>query len=309
MEKTIKDILKGSTLYFYHLAHPEDEFIQEIMKRIAPKNVDISYICYKRIVKEGRIDIIRDIIQDMSELDLESVARIAVKEKDKELVELLYKNNLDTDFHVYNKAEDIFLVYVYKKGGLEFIKFMGETGFCLDEPWLFSAAFDKKDTDTLNYLLEITTKPLDKLFKTVLKGEFDILFLIEFFSDKIYIMDYKNDILTSCKTVDDVKSFIELMNITIDSNGVLKDALSKLNIALTEFYLQYGLQVDSKVLDFVLFDRPRYSRSIIDLLLKYDVDFSLINDKYKVDNEFIANLENHGLNTDIMLPRIFRQEN
>lgn len=305
--ESIKSAVKGSTLYFYHLSHPEDEFIQKMMNMSTDKD-DVSHMCYKSIVKNGRIDIIRDIMADMSGTDLQRLARIAVKEKNKEIVELLYKNNLDADFYVLNRDDDRFLVYTYKKGGLEFIKFMGETGFCLDEPLLFSYAFQEKDTDTLNYLLEITTKQLDKLFRTVLANDFDVSFLIEFFSDKIDIIKHKYDILASCASVDDVKSFMELTGITIDSNEPLRFACRRQDRELVEFYLQYGLQVDNETLEFVLFNRYRHSRPIIDLLLKYNVDFSMLNNDYKMDYELIANLENHGLNKDIMLPDIFRLE-
>ena len=306
MEKTIKDILKGTTLYFYHLAHQEDEFIQEIMKRKAPEGIDVEYMCYKSIVKRGRVDIIHDLIQDMPQHELRIVARIAVKENNREIIELLYKNNLNMDFYIYNKQEDMFLVYVYKKGGFELIKFMGDTGFRVDDPWLFRYVFEKKDIDTLNYFLEITTEPLVKLCETVLKGHFDMLFLVDFFSDKIDMIKYKDEILSSCGSVDSAKSFIELMNITIDSNKPLKAACYNGQLKLVEFYLQYGPPIDIEVLKYIFFSRRYvFSKSIINLLLKYDVDLSPLNDVYEIDHEFIDSLENHGLNKDTLLEHIF----
>ena len=314
MRKNIKTALKASTIYSYHLTHPEDEFIQGVMEKMIPGNADAGSICYKSIIKNNRIDIIRGIIADMAEFELESLATAAVKENNKEVIELLYKNKLNPNFEVYNNNCDHFLVYAYKKGGFEIIKFMGDTGFCLNEAELFSYVLQKNDTDTLNYLIEIVPRSLDDIFEDILCSSFDIKSLVDFFIDKIDIIKHKDTILRYLSrrhSVDDVKLFINLTGITIDSNQPLMLACSRGNLILIEFYLQYGLQVDSEILKIALLsnDRNDNSRAVLDLLLKYDVDFSILNNDHEIDYEFVANLENHGLNRDIMLRPIFRRKN
>lgn len=310
MEKPIRDLVKGSSIYFYHLAHPEDVFMQELMDSLVSKHVEfIFYVCYHRIIENDRFDIIRDINEHMSENELESLAIIAVQLGNKEIMELIFKNELNIYFYVFNDSEDIFLVYAYRKRGLEIIKLMGDTGFCLNEPDLFSFVFEPKDIDTLTYLIDITEKSFDELLTDILPYNFDMQFLIDFFVDKINIVNHKNDILLSCRYADDVKLFIESTGITIDSNEPLKRACQAQNIELIEFYLQYGLQVDAETLKLVLLSDYRCSRPVIDILLKYNVDLSLVNSDYKMDYNFIANLENHGLNKYIMLPYYFHQKN
>lgn len=311
----IKDAVKGSAIYFYYLTHPEDGIIKEIMNReFELYEYQAHDMCYQDIIQNNRMDIIYDIISNMSRLELQAVARVAIDENSRELIELLYQNNLNPWFYIACHSE--LFTYAYNKQGLEIIKVMKDVGFCVDSQTLFENFIRKGDIEAANYFIEVSTKPIDTLFKSALgHARKNIKFIVELFIDKIDIMSHGTLILKECRntSVEDIKSFLDY-GITIDSNEPLKFACLTKNLELVEFYLQYGLQVDSYILSLALLgddEEGAYAnKDLAKLFLKYNVDFSILTDDSIIDHAFLANLENNGLNKDILLPSIcILQEN
>ena len=313
MVTCIKDLTKGSAIYFYYLTHPEDEFIREVMNGTIPEYIyeyQAHNACYRDIIKNQRMDIIHDIISNMSRVELEAVAKIAIEENNRELIELLYQNNFKANFYVHGYSDSH--TFAYEKHGLEIIKFMKDVGFCLNDKHqnLFSHVISKNDKEAANYLIETSTKPIDEFFQNVLYCfAMNIKLLIELFMDKMDIMSHKISILNTCcgESVENIKSFLEY-GVTIDSNEPLRFACLRTNLKLVEFYLQYGLQVDSDILYTALLGDDDIGRGaskpLVNLFLKYNIDFSIVTDDCIIDHAFLATLENSGLNKDILLPAI-----
>lgn len=317
----VKDTLKGSAIYYYHILHPEDEFVEALMNQ-SSSSIPILVRgrslfrhthchCYLSILKNNRIDIIYDIILHMDKNEMQPLAITAIDEHNNEILELLYKHEFDITTW---GNEDItsLLRYAYGKHGFEIIKSISKIGFSFNYVYIFSDFFMNNDQEALDYAIETltTTKSLDELLGHVFYSDSDTKLLIEYFIDKkIDVMKYKNQIFNriSGSTVDYVRSILDL-GITIDSNEPLRYASYKKNFELMEFYLEYGLQVDKNMLEDALFeDDDDYvdssCKSLVDLFLEYNVDFSILN--YNINYEFLAKLENHGLNRDMLLPGIF----
>lgn len=304
----IKDVIKGSAIYYYYLMHPEDEFINKLMNQSI--SVDASLVkgdkkkyilsmsrchCFCNIIKNDRIDIIYDVIPNMRRRELQALARAAVEDNNKEILELLYKNQLATHFYVrQDNTIDLFLTFAYKKHGLEMIKCMNDIGFdvCNDMS-IIDHMFSKNDNDAINYIVDNTNSSIDEIFLYCIHNcnYSNTKSIVEFFMEKIDVTKYKNDIFEtfSGSPVDDVKWFLEYG--TIDSNSPLMSACSNKNIELIEFYLQYGLHVDREILDVACRSK---SKEVMNLFLKYDVDFSLLKHTKNVDYEFVRSLERNG---------------
>ena len=303
----IKNEVKGSAIYYYHLLHPEDEFINNMMNQSI--SVDASLVrgdsnkrkyilsitrchCYRNIIKNNRIDIVNDVIQNMRRREMESLARATIEENNKEVLELLYKNNLDTHFYVRqdNKAE-LFHIFAYEKRGSEIIKCMKDIGFDIcHNITLINYVFSKNDKNTINYIVD-NTETVEQLFlDCILRCAYNnTKFIVEYFMEKIDVCKYKENIFAAFggSSVDDVKWFLQYA--TFDSNSLLLSACECRNIELIEFYLQYGLQVDGEILGKTF----GISKQIMNLFIKYDVDFSLL--KFTdVDYDFVRSLERNG---------------
>lgn len=318
MKKSIKNVIKGSEIFIYHLTHPEDEFLAELMNRqinhcvsksIIEHEADAFSICYTNLIKSGKMSIIEEIVPNMEDSELEALAKIAIDENNIELFELLCKSGLTIYMNLPTKYGRNVLSYAYKKQGIEFIKYINSLDLIPEEVY-FCYLFNDNDRDALNHLIE-NTESIDELFCNTIccNDEVDVLFckmdtkaLVEFFIDKIDIIKHKDTILSALSDgpVSSVKWFLDL-GISIDSNDPLKVAVSFGNIDLIEFYLQYGLQVSEDILDTAVFCRRSYAKAILNLFLKYNVDFSMLKLKVNVDREFHRALENSGLDKDALL--------
>ena len=335
MNLTIKKYIKDTALYFYDLSHPEDKILQTLVEPFSIDDIHypynyvfegkevkhVVYLCYQHVVK-NHPNIISDIIPDMSYQDLKLLGLIAVKENNKDVIEYLHKNGLNYKeirvdrIHDERKCDLItILPYAYEKHGSEIIKFMNSIGVNLDRE--DDSYCDKiaNDIDLLSYLKD-NMESVD-LFIMCLRFSKDPLLLLNLFEDKVDVRKYGNSILhaLSHNTVDVIKSFLEY-GIEVDfSSPYIQECVSKSplvqacrcnNFELVEFYLQYGMHVDKKTLEWLLYNRTCIkNKPMLDLFLKYDVDFSALKDD-DVDHEFFAKLEDHGLDKDTLLKKFLR---
>ena len=325
MESTIKNAIRGSALYFYYLSHPENEFLElEINKPLlntSDKCYEFGgpiykviyfalYSCYTCIVK-SRLSIIYDIVSNVTNDELEILARIAIEEYNKDLIELLHKQGIDYDFYI-PEPEDIrhILDCGYINHGLDIIKFLGELDINIRlEAGFAKHAVDNNDKEFLEYLIE-NGKSLDDIFESVLH-ECDVKTVLDLFMDKID-MSKRDNLILELVCIKAPHMFMSLpeYGISIDSNTTLLNyACENKNTDIIEFCLQNGMPVDKDILRQLLFfgySRNNTARSkknnkeMLNLFLRYNVDFSILEFE-PVDYELLANLENSGLNKDALL--------
>lgn len=317
----IKNSMKGTTLYCYHITHPENEFIQTLMEKSfildndtgePKKKQEMKYathLCYLSIVKDHP-SIIDDIILDMNYMDLEMLGKIAIDVNNRDIIELLHKNGLTYDYYILHNLSYIWILqYTYEKHGSELIKFMIDSG--IDCQLHCLAAWIADDIDLLSYIKE-NMEFNKELFMALLRRSNNSLLILNLFEDKA---DTSNGDEIFCqlanKSPDTIKSFLEY-GIVISSNAPLVSACEEENTELIKFYLQYGLKIDKNILDAVMkphIDTYRNYKNTLGLFLEYDVDFSIL--KYdNIDYNFLADLENHGLDKDGLLSHVlFNKKN
>ena len=334
----IRDAIRGTPLYTYYLSHPENEFLQTLMDKsfdidhdlyypnsCVPKEAEMhfsTYLCYHHIVK-NQLNIIYDIISDITYKDLRLLGRVAIEENNKEIIELLHRSGLIFDYcdlkapkrySTHGPKYISILTYAYQKHGSEIIKLMHDIGINLNYG-ANSGFYDciAHDIDLISYLSE-KMESLTESFTCFFRKSKDPLSIVKVFEDKTDMIKRGNEIFCASanKSVEVIKSLLEY-GIVITSNAPLASACMCNNIELVEFYLQYGLQVDANILNTIIksnrFDKYvciTY-KSIFELFLKYDVDFSVLNDDDEDNNNydnFFADLENHGLNKNVLLKKL-----
>ena len=320
MEKCIKNVIRGSALLFYHMLYPQDEFISTLVnqsisftphKNDRRQKTDLKQkaysTCYSAIIKNNKIDVIYEIIPNMRTTEMQALAKVAVDEHNKEIIELLYKNELNTGFHVRYENSSYFrcfITYAYDKHGFEFVKYMNDIGFNINQNiGLIDRVIDNNDKDAANYIIDIADN-VDELFLRCISREKDPKLILEFFIDKIDIDKHKDDILYALcyAPLSSLQWFLDC-GVSIDSNAPLKMACELGSMKHIEFYLQYGLQVDGDILKEVFFHYCESRKAILNLFLKYNFDFSMLKLDNKIDYEFLEILENNGINKDALLSK------
>ena len=165
-----------------------------------------------------------------------------------------------------------------------------------------------------NVLALMDQKDFERLFFELL-GCFHTCYethtIIETFLDKINITKLPDSFfirLGGNEQVSAIKLLVDY-GVPIPSNEPLKYACRCKNIDLVDFYLDYGLNVDEEVLRIPFV--PRYfSMDIIKIFLKHNIDFSILKYTYnKEEEEIIANLEDHGLDTRGLLRHLMKWKN
>ena len=323
MSLIIKNFIRSSTLYFYHLAYPENEFLNELMN----KSFDLDentywshdkrtnqeyyshYLSYLHILKNNQLDIIYEVIPIIHQTDLEILGIVAVEENNKDIIELLYKNGLKYNFFCMNcKYNPPHIVhYAYIKHGLELVKFIVDlnTEF-LHEAFDYYAEYDP---DLLDYLVE-NTQPLDRIFIACLNDHSDTLAVLDFFVDKINMITcYDRIINVLYRKSFDIIKILPKYGISLDLPKLLSRAClyREPKLDIVEYCLQNGAEVDQSFLHKIIreciyvhsnYDDSPFTRSyknLLILLMEYNVDFSRLQFNKTIDYQFLEDLENHGL--------------
>ena len=327
MKLIIKNSIKGSALYFYHITHPENEFLNELMSR--PFIVDDSsridcvlyyeagyqkyygyYISCIDILKNNQLDILYDSIPNTAYDELEVLAIAAVTENNKEIIELLYKKGLKYDFqtHYYIKGNQIPIVrYAYREHGLELVKFIAD----LDIEFI-KEAFDYKaynDKVLLDYLVE-NNQSLYTIFLQALRHHVNTQEILDYFADKVDMTKYQDRIMgiCCCKSLDIVK-MLPNYGISLNLDKLFAHASECDNAELIEFCLQNGFKVGKDHLLEIItkcvsptgfMDGPLYE-NVLRVLMKHDVDFSVLEFGKTMDYDLLNDLENHGFDKDAFI--------
>ena len=301
--RLIKDVIRGSAIYVYHIMHLEDEFITNMIYEKCDTAEKVIKMCYLRLFKQGYQDTILEMIPNILNDEMRILAHIAIKENNKEIIESLYKNGLTYNFNMYKQREGCFKsiqCYAFTKQGFEMIKFMNELGVDLNI-MLFTQMIHHKHWEAINYFIETTNKPLPELFLSSLSlsSEEDIQSIFDLFIDKIDMSKYEDNIFKNLTRVSpNVMKIVLQSGITIQSNKPLLYACQANNLKLAEFYLQYGLQVDEDLLDTLFRNAFAYNKDILLLFIKYEVDLSVY--KPDLDRKFISDLDKCGLDRDAL---------
>ena len=332
MESTIKDAIRGSALHYYYFSHPENEFLEAEMNKTCLNTRDtcheydgasckiysVLYTCYTHIVK-NRLSLIYDIILFfINEDELKILARIAIEEYNKELIELLHKEGEDYNFWIRFSNHHI-LDRGYMNHGLEIIKFLGELDNNIKvEAGFAEHAVDNNDTQFLEYLIE-SGRPANDIFESVFYT-CDTKKVLDLFMDKIDITKFEGLILDYvCIRAPHMLMLLPEYGISIDANIKLLDrACQSKNVEIVEFCLQRGMQVSKDILDKFLYlgyclhctnvQINENKKKILNLFIRYNVDFSILKLDEPIDYELITNLENLGLNKDALLLRLLNME-
>lgn len=233
------------------------------------------------------------------------IVKIAFRENNKELIKRMHKQGIV--FHyLISKNEDI-LSYGYRKHGAEFIRFLSDIGTDLYDTNFFTDIIKKKDDDLLNYLLDVSTVPLEQLFCRLLEYNYNnTIYLITLFIERMDMVSHQDKIFEcihgyATSPIDAIKLVLDY-GVTINSNYPLRDACDSGQLDLMEFYLQYGLKADRECLE-GFFSMGRFNENAIKILLKYDTDFSVLKVSNPKEDLFI-DLENHGLDKSSILTMV-----
>lgn len=321
MSLIIKNFTRSSTLYFYHLTHPENEFLNELMNKSFDFDENIywsndkrtnqeyysHYLCYLDILKNNQLDIIYDLIPIIHHKDLNILGIVAVEENNKNIIELLYKNGLKYNFNCMKYGQNHIVHYAYQKHGLELVKFIVD----LDIEFLhkaFDSYTEYDDKDLLDYLVE-NNQSLDIMFFSCLRRCPDTLALLDYFVDKVNMTKYQDRIIVLLldKPLNVIKMLPEY-GIALDFPNLLLRACTELartelKLEIIEFCLQNGAQIDKDLLLTIIreciymnCEDPTDSecKNLLIFLMKYNVDFSTIEFNKTMDHKFLEDLENHG---------------
>ena len=324
MEKNIKNSIKGTTLYFYYLTNPENKFLQALMDKtiIIDDKISASYkhtkhektldfilnMCYEIIMENNQLDIFYDIVPEMTYNELTMLGKIAVEEYNKEIIELLHRNGLNYNFFIMLPERHI-AYHGYTKHGLDIIHFMTNIGINLDIVEGFDGhAINNGNKEFLEYLIE-NQKQLDNIFVDCLFMCDDVKLILDLFVDKIDISNNKDDILSRvCRESLDTILLLPAYGIELDYNNILRQTCANYNFEVIEYCLQNGMQVDKIILQSLFRDAYKNPSlpEMINLFIKYNVDFSLLSFDEPTDYELLAILENNGLDKDAVLWNLLR---
>lgn len=314
----IKDVVgKGSALYKFYLDHPENELLEELMNRqlVAGESehynkYKASNICYKELIRNDP-NIIYEIALVLEQkaksycynVEKEILTKISIKLNDIGIIEMLSAKQLFVDTVVRGKNPYYnSLKYAYKKHGLELIKCISGL---LDVANLLGYAITKRDDVLLDVIFQ--SSPKEKVisgFSSLLtyRNDDHIKLIIETCITRINPLEFPDKIFHELRhnKPSTIKMILDY-GFSITSNEPLSNACDAGNLELIEFYLQYGLIVDSVLLEAVLF-KNRHKWKILKLFVRYNIDFSIlkiINDNDK--NELLTQMEELGLNKNALL--------
>ena len=199
------------------------------------------------------------------------------------------------------------LKYAYKKHGLEFIKLISRQ---LDVTNLLGYAITKKDDVLLDFIFQ--SSPKEKVISSFLDllANYDVdhfKMIIETYITRINPLELQDKIFNelSHHKPSTIKMILEYC-FSITSNEPLKEACKAGNLDLIEFYLQYGLTVDSALLEAVLFRNP-HKWEILKLFVRYNIDFSMlkiVNNDIDNQKELFSQMKNLGLDKNALLCRL-----
>ena len=322
MDRIIKNCIKGSSLYFFHLAHSENEFMNDLMNKSFTIDYNVyrpssynerlnqesyaHYISYLDIIKSNQLYILYDIVPNTNYRELEILGTVAVNENNKDIIQLLYENGLQYDFIIYDhsKGQIPIIAYAYYKHGLELVKFIGD----LDIKFI-KGAFDYctgyDDSAVLDYLVE-NNQSLDNIFLNTLRSDNDTKTVLDTFVDKVDITKCQNMITDILSNKLDIIKILPDYGIPLDFDRLFTNACRRNNPEVIEFCLENGLEIKKDHLLAIIRDCmistyytnfPLYKHVLI-LLMKYNVDFSILEFGQTIDYEFLSNLENHGFDKD-----------
>ena len=314
-ECTLQDKLKDTPIYEYYLLHPENASLNTIMtktRKFLLSTHELSIIiCYAEILKSDP-GIIYDIFPYLDpNKDIGNLTVLAITQYNKEIIEFLYKNETK---RITKKHTIIQCVRDgYEKNGAEIIYFMGNLGIPIyKSTQLFYCVIEKNDMDLIKYIIDLAgdnQKNLNRLFLTALMSKE----VVKLFIGRVDVSKLKNEIfeeLLDSRHLDDeiaaenIKILVDYFGMTIDDNTLLSRACKQGNLALAEFCLQYGVQVDSNLLRKVL--RDPYM-DILELFVRYGVDFSLF--KVKNVSKTFSDMGNLGLDKDALLHLLIYKRN
>lgn len=311
----IKDYVRHTSFYTYHLAHPENEFLTTLLNREVSGTVGfppgyssgrvdrhVSMLLFKKIL-EDNVMLVYDFVDHIDTDDKQSLGRAAIDVYNRDILELLCKHGLPFDF--YNPVGNTEILQIaYQTHGSEIIKFMSDIGlsFSAYHTRKFFGKIIKEDTNLLCYIVQNKYFNNDLVLSLLNHHPDNFKELIELFFDQINPVYHKRIYKILANKPVDFTIFFLNYTVSINSNKPLKYACEEYNLDLIEFYLQYGLQVDSVILKETITGDVRRLNGALKLFLKYNVNFSLLqSDKSYIDDEVLNDLEDNGLSRTALM--------
>lgn len=315
----VQNFIKETSLYRYHLLHPENEFLENLMNThmfaytengpyLSEYKTQIAFhFCYREILQNNFLSIIDDTILDMCVFEQQNLCYIAIEQNHKEVITLLHDHKFRYNVSIRYFSTGCYiniLEFTYEKHGCELIKYMSDIGVSLHESAGLFYKIIRNDKDLITYLIENDCSgiPFDNWFLCFLScNAYDknYLEILNMFTNKINLNFHQDEIfLRIAKQPIFVAKILIEKGLVTNSNALLYACIEH-NLELIEFYLQYGVQVDSKILNKIL-DRNNFNKSTLRLFLKYNVDFSLFT-RDNVDVAFFNELEYNGLDRNVLL--------
>ena len=294
-------------------------------------DVDQIGLEYFKIMGDDRIDIIYDILaSDDHEKDEEYlICLVAIRTNNADVLHFLHQMNFDfNQKHPSSRHTVNILTYACCQNNLEIVKLLVDFGADIHDnsDMVLLAACQLKNIEIVEYFLlnfeyhnntffnaaMISIRPNtvgDKdgnlssvyyyiSYKPYFKRDIDLKIIDMILSKSSDINDYDSDIVYSLLASEKVNVCELFINhgMILKSDAIMH-ACQASNLELIEFYLKNCVKIEPDVICYII---DSIKVNIIDLFIKYDIDFSVYNSSMKY-KDIIQKLRFTGLHDDLMM--------